>query len=246
MISRLVHSYPKTGRTWLRVMLAAALTHAARIATEVDLQNVYSIIPNDVAAHGRGAAGFAHAGRIPLVLMSHRSVIDRTAATVLLLREPRDVVVSHWLHARHHYATDVGDLLSFVDGPLGIRHYAAFLEEVAASATPSTLIRYEQLHADPNATLARTASALLLDLGPADITHGVAAGGFQRMQRMELERGMANHDYDRSNPEARRVRRGVVGGHADYMGAAERARVDAVVAKLSPAARALITTHVHA
>lgn len=47
--------------------------------------------------------------------------------------------------------------------------------------------------------------------------YAIAQSEIERMRKKEKERGIAGHRYDRTDPDALRIRRGVVGGFVDYL-----------------------------
>lgn len=239
---RLIYSYPKTGRTWLRFMVAGAMVSAAGIDYEIDLQSVYSVIPNDQLPDlNRGPTAFEFTGRLPLVMMSHKHARPhRDGFSIVLVRNPFDVMVSHWLHAKHHYSQPIGDLPEFIRSRQGIRNYCDFLERSAEATPVDKVFTYEQIHQDPAEALRRALLSLSLPAEPRSIQAGVEVGNFNRMRAVEIKRGIRNHSYDRSNPDALRVRRGIVGGHRDYLTDSDRSFIEDHVAAMSRPAIALL------
>ena len=64
------------------------------------------------------------------------------------------------------------------------------------------------------------------------------------MLATELRCGIRGYDYDRGDPEARRVRRGRIGGYRDYLSPADAHHVaDLCAERLAPAARAALERH---
>ena len=100
-----------------------------------------------------------------------------------------------------------------------IRFYNAW-----AAALPrvgkSLLIRYEDMRADPGAVLARLLEFTGHDPDRDMVQRAVEASSFERMKKMER-----NNEFDRSwlkagdstDEESFKVRRGKIGGYADYL-----------------------------
>ena len=80
-----------------------------------------------------------------------------------------------------------------------------------------------------------------LAVKPDLLAAAVEAARFQNMQKLELSKGLPGHDYDRSDGESLRMRRGQVGGFVDYLSPAQIALIDAACARrLNAEAKALL------
>jgi hypothetical protein len=64
-----IASYPKSGRTWLRFILADYLSDRFDLGLRVDLQTMFGVLPNDDLSAERGlpAFGFGDRPGMPLV-----------------------------------------------------------------------------------------------------------------------------------------------------------------------------------
>lgn len=102
------------------------------------------------------------------------------------------------------------------------------------------VITYESMRIDPVAALRKVVDRFELPLSGSEVESAVAAGSMDRMRQKEVERGIAGHDYDRSNPEALRVRRGKVGGFVDYMPAQDELFIHGRIADCDSAAQVII------
>jgi hypothetical protein len=221
-----VVSFPKSGRTWLHVMLAR-LAHGARAPFVLDVPGVL-FTHDDADKPG-----------LPL-----RTDFGRYAGrkVVLLVRDPRDVLVSYFAHRTRRDRTYAGTLSAFVREPgYGAERIADFLAAWWRHRTvPRSflLVRYEDLHADPRKELERLARFAGLPHGDAELEEAAAFGGFDRM--VEMERAGAIDDKrlraaDPADPDSYKVRRGAVGGWTAALSRADAAFVNAVMAATLPA-----------
>jgi len=214
-----VVSYPSSGRTWLRVMLAELgakprFTHAnSRLRSGSTPENVAS----DIAEH------------------YHRRVL-------FLLRDPKDTLASNYNHVTkgHNWK---GDFKTFIRMPrYGIERlvtfHIAWLEARAKFKRGFRVETYEDLRADTAPALKRIADFLgVPGVTMEEIEAAAARNQFEKMQQRESS-GELKAKYsaqfsgrDANDPLGRRIRRGRVGGHAEDMDAEDLAYCDGVLAK---------------
>lgn len=227
----IVLSYPKMGRSWLRFQLANYLCQIYSLPVEVDFQTVYSIVPNDeTEVHGRGRSGLlpeVHGNQFPVIAMRHQLVTPvamtrstMTQSFVLLLRSPFDTIVSHWHHARYHYASAVGTISEFIrDEHTGIANIVKYCENYAQSARMGhvRIVTYERMNERPAYELEGVIRHFGLPMDGSAIHYAVERSSFENMQALEIARGMKGIEYDRGNPAALRVRQGMVGNFRSYL-----------------------------
>ena len=248
-------SYPKSGRTWIRFALAHVLKAANDLEIEIDLRSLFALLPN-MDGHGpdpgKDASVYAYSEvpAVPLLLSSHLSYEDRLFAgrpVVFLLRCPLDVLVSNYFQKTRQDHSWEGDLAAFVRDPeVGaldfVRHLDSWAERLAR---PEVLVfSYEGLRADPERGLIRLVTHLGVPCGAAEARAALELAAMPNMLATELRSGIRGYDYDRADPEARRVRRGLIGGYRDYLGPADvRYVADICAEQLAPAARATLERH---
>ncbi len=184
----LLVSYPKSGMTWLRFLLAQALT-----GEETDFDAVRLSIP-PMGKHRSSLAILPSGGRL---IRSHEPVTKNRARpgqpVVYLVRDGRDVALSYLAHERRHqrYDGDVGGFLEIflrgkVDG-YGPWHEHV-LDGLAAAQRgdgPFLVMHYEQLRAEPASELARVLEFLGAPRDPADLQAVVEANSKDRMRAKE-------------------------------------------------------------
>jgi len=240
-------SRAKSGRTWLRVMISRLYSQ------------VYGL-PEDTLM---GFDNFHHMDpRIPRLLFTHdvyprfftgnfETKRDYEGKRVLMLvRDPRDVAVSQFFHWRHrtkdwkkdlnHYPPHGADisLQDFVRQERGgLPRIIAFLNLWARESgrlRAFSLVRYEDLRADPVAELRRVAAFLGIPADEAQIREAVEYSSFDNMKRKEAGQsyrmsGGRLAPGDKDNPDSYKVRRGKVGGYRDYFDDDQIAEIDAMV-----------------
>lgn len=200
-------SYPKSGRTWLRVMLGHLFCSEHGLPLERALNPPGGPL---VWSHG-GAEMLRRGSRLDRL---RRIAADSECWPVLwLLRDPAATMQSAYFQATSRRRIFVGDFSAFLRDPdFGIRFWKRWHEAWAErlGERRGLLLRYEDLRADPSRQLRRVASAL--GWRPADraIAAAVAFGRFENMQRLERTKFFAEpalHAVGRT-PAGRKARQG--------------------------------------
>jgi hypothetical protein len=226
-------SYPKTGRTWLRVMIGKYLCDRYAISQESYLvtpeMTAKAGLPHVLFSHGKGA--FRHYIHYTQ-LQADKSHLSRKKV-MLLGRGIHDSLVSAWLHLSRRDGVFAGGLGEFVrDGYYGAPKFLTYYRqwhENQRAPLAFRFLRYEDMHADPEATL----RACLEYIGITEIDRdllraAVQYGSFDNLKRIEDESpAMVGRDgRNIEHPESRKIRRGKIGGYVDYMRPEEIAWVD--------------------
>jgi hypothetical protein len=218
-------SFPKCGRTWLRFLVANYLDEALSLGVGIDFRTLFTVVPNAGADPVTGEPAFAFEGddRVPRLVASH----DSWSATlgddpvVLLVRDPLDVLVSYYFHETRQWHLYDGDLKSYIRDPeLGVARLAGFLNSWAErlEGHRHVVLTYEGMHANTAGELRRVLEFLgIAGIDDEVLERAVERSSFESMQRTEVAAPLAGHDYEVSDPEARRVRRGAIGGYVDYL-----------------------------
>jgi hypothetical protein len=251
-----VVSYGKSGRTWLRVMLSRfyQVRHGLPERMLIGFDNLHRRrreIPRIFFTHDNYLKDYT----------GHRdSKVDyRGRPVVLLVRHPGDVAVSQYFQWRFRmkrskkalneypgHGEDV-DLVDFLMRPgAGLPKIVEFMNAWAREvpANPRLLVvRYEDLRAAPEATLARILERIGTPGSTEEIAEAVRFASFENMRRLEERRtfwlsGGRMKPRDHANPDSFKVRRGKVGGFRDYLDDEQVAALDAYLEKhLSPVFR---------
>ncbi len=244
-----VVSFGKSGRTWLRVMLSRfyQVRHGLSERHLIGFDNLHLRNPaipkvffthdnylKDYSPHGDSKADYA--GK----------------KVVLLVRHPADVAVSQYHQWRHRMRPNKKSLNAYPEHgeEVAIAEFvtarAAGLDKVIAfmngwaAAMPRLahllIVRYEDLKARPEQTLAGLLAFIGTPGEPAEIAAAVAFASFENMQKMEQRQtfwlsGGRMVAKDRSNPQSFKVRRGKVGGWRDHFTAEEAALIDQRIAR---------------
>lgn len=177
-------SYPKSGRTWVRLMVGHIVCGSAGVDLRRALDPPGGLIE---WTHGGGEM-LRRGNRIAGVRRAIRESAGRPA--FLLTRSAEATLESAWFQATLRRRIYVGGLSAFLRDPdFGVRFWRAWHEEwlAALHERRSLVLRYEDVHRDPHTELARLCDFLELSVASGDIRAAVAFGGFGNMRRLERE-----------------------------------------------------------
>jgi hypothetical protein len=246
-----VISYPKSGRTWLQLMLGEYITRHFGL----DVQNVIAIKEYTKRLEGVPRIKFAHDERPqwkPAEAQNPSKSIYRDQHIILLARDPRDILVSLFFEKtrrvparrsdRPEFKGTINDFVYHDVG--GIDSIITFFNSWYENRdVPKSfrIVRYEDLRGKTRETL----SEVLGWLGIGEINEKImdevlALGDINRMRKSEAESAQGSHTLRRTDPnagdafqtrafqpanpedpESFKVRKGKVGGYTDYLGERE-------------------------
>lgn len=243
-------SYPKSGRTWLRYLLSRYFAELAELGFQPDLQTMFQVLPNFDLDPVRGIGAFAGAdrqSRMPRVFVSHltyKKNLFRDRPVILLVRDPRDVIVSAYFHATRHKRVFSGNIGTFLEDPTyGLPALTRFLNSWAKGieGREAIVISYERMLGDPAAAVTAVLNFLGSEVREDAMTRAIKAAQFDQMRAKERDQGIPGHDYDRSDTLSLRMRSGKSGGFGEWLSVGQSAWiVEQCRQRLSPAARALL------
>lgn len=245
----IIISIPKSGRTWVRTFLNAYFAYKKGKQFSLDFTDRSDAgVPRIVFSHDRfehRTKGNAWARLRGKYLVPKRSL--RHAPIVLLARDPRDAFVSYFVQATRRNPATPRDIKALPIHDL-LRHprfgIAAMVEvmngwiEEFGERSHFSIVRYEELHADPP----RAFHGLLRALGEQEIDDAVFGpaldfSDFRNMQRMEAAGEFGAkilQPRDRDDPETFKVRQGKVGGFREYLSPEDQEYAARICAGLNP------------
>jgi alcohol sulfotransferase len=153
-------------------------------------------------------------------------------------------MVSAYFHTTRHKHSFSGSFDDFIKDPKkGLPALIDYLNNWARALPRHEhfVLTYETLSADTFAATAAALQFLGIEVDEPSLREAVEKSRFDSMKAQEKREGLPSHDYDRSDDEALRMRRGKAGGFRDYLTADQVAELDRWLdAELVPAARALV------
>jgi hypothetical protein len=179
-----VTSYPRSGNTWVRFLLANYLTRQA-----CDFETVHRLIP-DLYVTPESCSQLA----TPRFLKSHEQYVPEYRRVIYIARDGRDVAVSYYFYCRQ--TGMIPERMPFEDylrlfnrGEVGSygswsAHVVTWLDDLEPSGR-LLFVRYRDLKVDAAKQLQRILEFSGLEIDVQAIQHAVRDAGFERMQRQE-------------------------------------------------------------
>jgi hypothetical protein len=232
----LVVSIPKSGRTWLRTFLSAYFCARYEHPFSLDLSKCQDariprvIYSHDLFEHRTKGRWWDRARGKYLIPATEL----RRAQIILLVRDPRDAFVSHYVQLTRPTAEAPGKLKMkkvsemLRDRLLGIEQIVRTMNDwlIEFGDRPNvTLVRYEDLRSRP----AEHFGCVLGAIGEQRVSqkHLDAAlrfSEFNNMQKLEAAGAFDSkilQPRDFQDPESFNVRRGRIGGFVDYLSSSD-------------------------
>jgi hypothetical protein len=256
----IIVAHPKSGNTWLKVMLTRLYGIRHGIAAEdfskyPSLADSNPAIPRFAATNGwysyERAIGDKLQPEAPDSKLKHKPVM-------LLARNPLDIAVSWFFqftkrqsaHKQELINADLAhpvdrsniDMWDFVrHSDIGLNSLIDFLnywERALAKLDKTLLTNYESLRADPGAVLRQITTLMGDSFADEDIQEAVDFGSFDNLRKLESEGFFRSGGLTLRNPrdpESFKVRRAKVGGYRDYFTPEQADELEALVReRLSP------------
>ena len=185
-------SFPKSGNTWTRFLVANLLFPGE----PVSFANIERLIPDAEAQSSR------YMKRLPgpRLIKSHQYFDHRYPKVLYIVRDPRDVAASYYnfsrkyRHIEDNYPLEryIGD---FVHGRLSSAPWGTWGENVgtwmaARNGRPTfLLVRYEDLIANTAAELEKVASFFGVDASPGRLHQAVENSSADQLRELEKKEG---------------------------------------------------------
>jgi glycosyltransferase involved in cell wall biosynthesis len=230
-----IMSYPKSGRTWLRLMIAKLLQVHFKLRVkrehfpELKRFRQYDRRIPGIEVHHDPDTEATWSGSFGDLRKSLEQY--KNTKVIFLVRDPRDVVVSHYFQDTKRPKNSPeevfqGSISEYIrDEKLGTDGIVKFCNLWASQRDAPRdflLIRYEDLHRDTVGELRRVADFLgIKDVSAEELEDAVEFASFRNMQNMErtdyFKRGMLRPGST-DDPDSYKTRRGKVHGFTDYLG----------------------------
>ncbi len=253
-------AHPKSGNTWLKVMLTRLYANREGIS-EKDFSR-YNLLADSNPSIPRIAATngwYSYEGEVGRLLMagSHDNPLKHKPV-VLLVRNPADIAVSWYFQFTKRQSRHKQELINhFIDHPIdrtrigmwefvrhsdiGLPFLIEFLntwERRVAGLEMGMVIRYEDLRTCTGEVLDRITRLMGDHFSEEEIQAVVEFGAFDNLRKLEAQGFFRQGGLTLRNakdPESFKVRRAKINGYQDYFTPEQVAELEALMAdRLSP------------
>jgi hypothetical protein len=211
-------SYPKSGNTWVRFLLANLLYPNETVG----FANINRLLP----APGASSKRFLRSLPRPRILKSHEPFEVRFRKVIYLVRDPRDVAVSEYhFDLKKRYIESEVSLEEFVKRFIAgtTSSYGSWWEHAASwiaarQGNPAfLLVRYEDLLSDSIPELAKIADFLGILAGPEGLQAAIERSAADRMRKLEQQQSDKWTGTKNTRKEIPFVRSAAAGGWKDAL-----------------------------
>lgn len=233
-------SYPKSGRTWLRLLIGKAICERYNLPESLMIET-YQIS----SQAGLLRTHFSHDySSILSGFLYHRMPTDKSeyANTKVLFvhREIKDVLVSSYFQATKRTGRFEGSISEFIRSEkFGVKKIVTFYNSwYEQQHVPQAFLAlsYEEMHENPQAALRQTLAFMGMEGIEEELLEtAVSFAAFNNMKKLESS-GFFNDDKmrpkDTDDKDSYKVRKGKVGGYTEYLSQADIEYVDRTVAEI--------------
>jgi len=241
---RLLHyyfiSYPKCGRTWTRYFLSKYLEKKYNRPLSLKFDPLFK------SKSGYPRIIYNHAEPHDVTLAKTQEWLNllRGKRIFFLIRDPRDVIVSHYFEVtrRHDDARYEGmSVPEFArDKRVGIEQivsYMNFWYQNRDKFDDFLLLQYEKLKQNPEKEFSRFINFLNIDLDQETLNYAIQESSFESMREAEENKELQSgrlQPFDEDDEQSYKTRKGEVGGYKEYFSKKDLEFLDLVVAEMHP------------
>ena len=244
---RILMSFGKSGRTWLRVMLSRFYQTAYGMPEDrmFEFDNFKRLDPRIPSIY------FTHGNYLRNYTGRWSDKVDFYDKRILMLvRDPRDIAVSQYFQWKHRmlprkkmlnwypeHGTEMSVFDFVLDPQAGLPVILDFMEmwqRELPKVAGSLVVRYEEMRAEPQREMKRILAFCGTPGSDEQIADAVDYAAYENMKRLETGGAYAGHGQrlvpgTRGNPDSFKVRRAKVGGYRDYFDDEQAAAIDALM-----------------
>jgi hypothetical protein len=205
-------SYPKSGNTWMRFLLANYITGG-----KVDLSQSNRLIP-DIHYNPQDIVETLN----PRIIKTHNPFTEKYKRVIYIVRDGRDVAVSYFFHLKKFNRlpaeTTFGEYLeTFIEGKLDrLGSWGAHVDGWLAGANDLLLIRYEDMLSDTPKVLEKVIRYCGLEFDEQKIAQSVSACSLGELREIEKRQFNDIKELSTSDPSTYFFRKGISGDWENY------------------------------
>ena len=199
-------SYPKSGNTWVRFILANILNNNK---VRIDFNSAIKYIP-EYQVHDEEVSKLKR----PRLLKSHQLFNTKFPRVVYLVRDPRDVYVSYFFYLKKKLPKGY-TIKDFIKSDIKPSRWSAHVGSWLGHQN-IILVKYEDLIENTFNEINRIVDFIGWEVEPETISEAVARSSFKRMSWIEDKYGRPFRSEEDKEKATKFVRKGVIGDWNRY------------------------------
>jgi len=219
-------SYPKSGRSWLRFILAHYINNLYQLEMDINFNSLFQICPNNGPDPQRGlpAYRFEQQNQIPLFLFDHGQFHPsyQQAPIIFIIRGLLDTLVSKYFQDTQRIQCFRGTMSDYLCSPHGLARLISYLNNWSQNLqnTHHIVISYELMHQNIHQLIYSVLDEMLPEKpNETLLNQAIENSTFSKMKNIEMKSGFPNQqiNIDKNNPNALRARKGKVNGYHEHL-----------------------------
>lgn len=185
-----VVSFPKSGNTWLRFLIANAIKIKYKVERDVNFFSIHDILPDVHISSKIVSQGPFGIRELPRIIKSHTEFNPYYSRVILLVRDPKDVVISFYHYLKNYKKIPADITMSeFIrdkkyGAPAWVEHTGSWLRSYKAGYIVR-VFRYEDLKDNTAKELGEIMNLIGISLTSDELTKAVELSSINVMKRSE-------------------------------------------------------------
>jgi hypothetical protein len=191
-------SYPKSGNTWLRFLIANAIKVHYQIEQEVNFFTILGIIPSPRGRTDLKSTGPFGRTDLPRIIKSHSAYNPYFYRVILLVRDPRDVMVSYYNYLKGlKQISENVNLSQLIRHPKHgieswVKHSESWYYHNYEGRQIVKIFRYEDFLSAPQVQLAAVMECLGVKMDEINLEKAIALSSKENMKESEKKHRSTN------------------------------------------------------
>ncbi len=178
-------SFQKSGNTWLSFLIANIYNLIEKKYPEVNFHNIHDINPE----YKKGIRYKRVFPDFPLIQTTHETYKEVFENVILLLRDPRDLLLSYYFYLEGERNLDLTLSEVVKHEKYGVRAITSHISSFIKSDANILLITYESLHKEIFRIIVKIVEFIGIGVKDSILAESVKRSSFRSMRKTEIEKG---------------------------------------------------------
>lgn len=183
-------SFPKSGNTWLRFLTASLIKVQRQIQRDINFFNIQEYVPDIHISRNIGSDGIFGQPDLPRIIKSHAEYNPYYNRVVLLVRDPKDALVSYYFYLRERNKIPVDlNISSFLRsskyGARAWRRHAESWYLTFKQGQNIQVFKYEDLLSNPEESSIKLMDLLGIPITQEEVALALSLSSKERMRESE-------------------------------------------------------------